>query len=428
MGEHIRILMLAANPAATSRLALDEEAREINEKLQLSQDRDTFDLITRWAVRPADLLQDLNQFRPQIVHFSGHGTANGEIVLSTGTGGEHRVGTEALAGLFRTMKDDVRIVVLNACYSAAQAQAISRHIDYIVGMTAPIDDRSAVVFAAAFYSALGFRRTVEEACDQATTALMLHGLPDHAVPELIVRPGAKTAAWTGEVQPAKVEDLFSPLPAPVTIAWRSDFDRSLHRGTYTDPAIELHVVPLGAPPLSARIHAGLVDSLPARIRAVAAVPATEALQLTRDTAGATVTFDPPQQRWNEARSPQLQGLRLAADGQVSIWSTLPRDSLSAVLDRDHLPTQIADLLRLIGRLELLDAEHMAVAAGVQSTLMLSINSVDRLPRQQAGMLSLSDKPIRVEPDERVSAAALAGSAPEAARALSRAILDAATVR
>ncbi|GAB2570766.1 hypothetical protein Aab01nite_05570 [Paractinoplanes abujensis] len=70
----VRILFLAANPLATSRLALDEEAREVTEKLRLSRDRQVFDLVTRWAVRPGDLLQHLNEHNPQIVHFSGHGS------------------------------------------------------------------------------------------------------------------------------------------------------------------------------------------------------------------------------------------------------------------------------------------------------------------------------------------------------------------
>src|SRR4051794_26500150 len=45
----IRVLMLAANPRPDARLALDEEAREITEKLRLARDRDDFDLVTRWA-------------------------------------------------------------------------------------------------------------------------------------------------------------------------------------------------------------------------------------------------------------------------------------------------------------------------------------------------------------------------------------------
>jgi hypothetical protein len=98
--------------------------------------------------------------------------------------------------------------------------------------------------------------------------------------------------------------------------------------------------------------------------------------------------------------------------------------MGAILDRGHLPTQIAELLRLVGRLQLMDAEHVAIAAGVQSTTMISVDRIDRLPRQQASMLSMSDRPIRVEPDECVTVAGLASGAAEAAQPLARAIFDA----
>ncbi|MGI5238827.1 CHAT domain-containing protein [Dactylosporangium sp. CA-139066] len=186
-----RILMLAANPSSTPRLALDVEAREITDRLQLAQARESFDLITYWAVRPVDVFQQLNQHRPHIVHFSGHGNRSGEIVLSTSDRDDQFVSMAAMAEVFRTVKEDTRMVVLNACYSTLQAHAISQHIDYVIGMRAPIDDKSAAIFAAAFYSALAFQRTVAEAFDQAKVAIELHRLPGHSIPELIVRPGAR---------------------------------------------------------------------------------------------------------------------------------------------------------------------------------------------------------------------------------------------
>lgn len=189
----IRILMLAANPQPGAWLALDEEAREIAEKLRLSRDRDDFELVTRWAVRPADLLQAINEHLPHIVHFSGHGTRSGEIVLAAAGGGEQPVTAKALAAVFGASPDATRIVLLNACHSAVQARAIGRHIDFVIGMRAPIDDRSAVIFAAAFYSALGFGRSVRQAFDQGVAAVLLNGRPDHDVPRLLIRAGADPA-------------------------------------------------------------------------------------------------------------------------------------------------------------------------------------------------------------------------------------------
>jgi hypothetical protein len=188
--ERIRVVMLAANPHSTARLAIDEEARQITERLRLSLDRDAFELITCWAVRPRDLPQYLNQHRPHIVHFSGHGGRAGEIALSDGDGGDKRVSADALGELFQVGGDGIRVVVLNACHSAAAVRAIGPHVDYVLGMRAPVTDEESIVFAASFYSALGFRRPVPQAFAQAVAELSLHGLAGRDIPELVARPNA----------------------------------------------------------------------------------------------------------------------------------------------------------------------------------------------------------------------------------------------
>ena len=67
------ILFLAANPSGTDRLALDREARAIHMELEHSGYRDCFELVTRWAAEPLDLLRELRKLKPTVVHFSGHG-------------------------------------------------------------------------------------------------------------------------------------------------------------------------------------------------------------------------------------------------------------------------------------------------------------------------------------------------------------------
>jgi hypothetical protein len=59
------VLLFAANPNGVTRLALEEECREIDQKIRAADYREELQLITKWAVRPDDLLQYLNQYRPQ---------------------------------------------------------------------------------------------------------------------------------------------------------------------------------------------------------------------------------------------------------------------------------------------------------------------------------------------------------------------------
>ena len=184
-----QILFLAANPAGTKSLALDEECREIEQKIRAADYRDALNLITKWAVRPDDLLQHLNQFKPHIVHFSGHGSPREEIILSDNDRQPKAVDKAALKQLFSTLKDNIRLVILNACFSRPQAEAITEVIDCAIGMKQAIGDKAAITFAASFYRAIGFGRTIQQAFDQGKTALMLEGIPEQDTPELLVRPG-----------------------------------------------------------------------------------------------------------------------------------------------------------------------------------------------------------------------------------------------
>ena len=81
MDAKIKILFFASNPKDVTPLNLDEEIRSITTKIRASEHRDALDLISRWAVRPDDLLQELNIHKPIVVHFSGHGSSSGELVL-----------------------------------------------------------------------------------------------------------------------------------------------------------------------------------------------------------------------------------------------------------------------------------------------------------------------------------------------------------
>jgi len=183
----IKVLFLAANPADTIRLKLDEEIRAITKKVRESEHRDSLDLVSVWAVRPDDLLQALNEHDPQVVHFSGHGSPTGEIVLVGSTGTAKPVDPAAIEALFRTLKGTIRVVVLNACYSKLQAEAITKVIECAIGMNTGIGDQAAIMFSASFYRAVGFGHSVQQAYAQGKVALLLEGIPESSTPELLCR-------------------------------------------------------------------------------------------------------------------------------------------------------------------------------------------------------------------------------------------------
>jgi len=187
----IKILFLAANPTDTDTLKLDREIRVIRKKVREAEFGNHFKITKRSRVR-ADQLQDfLLKYRPDIVHFSGHGGSDSELVLETSSSESHQVSVKALSNLFSSLRQNTRFVVLNACYSEVQAQAIAEHIEWVIGMSKAIDDSSAIDFAGSFYQALGYGYSVRCAFDLACNQLDLIGLREKDTPKL---KGANTNA------------------------------------------------------------------------------------------------------------------------------------------------------------------------------------------------------------------------------------------
>lgn len=183
------LLLIAASPDRVVQLRSDREVRQIQERLLTTRHGRAMVVHTRWAVRPDDLMQAILELRPRVVHFSGHGTAAEGILLEDVAGAAQPVSGSALADLFAVLRDQIRLVVLNACDTQSHAEAISRHIDVAIGMRHPIQDSSAIEFASAFYQAIASGFPLSDAFELARSALRIKGLPGAEIPELFSRPG-----------------------------------------------------------------------------------------------------------------------------------------------------------------------------------------------------------------------------------------------
>lgn len=187
--DKITVLFMASNPIDTSALRLDEEVRTIQEKIRLSEYRDSINFESRWAVRTSDILQAINETNPTIVHFSGHGSKNGDLVLENSDGNKKFVSKELITATIATASDTIRLVVFNACFSQSQAENIVTNIDSAIGMSTEIGDKAACVFAAQLYSSIGFGRSLKAAFDQAIVALSLADIPEEDTPQLYSKNG-----------------------------------------------------------------------------------------------------------------------------------------------------------------------------------------------------------------------------------------------
>lgn len=187
--ERITVLFLASNPVDQPQLRLDAEARAITEMIRKSKHRDSVRFESCWAVQPLDVLQAINEHDPRVVHFSGHGSDQDEIVFQNKEGNAKTVSKDAIVQTMLAGSGDIQLVFFNTCFSHRQAEAVVKHVKAAVGMTVEIGDDAARIFAAQFYSAVGFGKTVGHAFEQAKAALMLEGIPEENTPVLKTADG-----------------------------------------------------------------------------------------------------------------------------------------------------------------------------------------------------------------------------------------------
>ncbi len=187
--ERIIVLFFATNPHDTDRLRLDQEVRSIQEMIRKSEHRDSIIFESRWAVRPLDILQAINELNPDVVHFSGHGAATGDLVLENADGTAKIVTKEAITQTIMTSSEKIHLLFFNACFSFEQAQSVTKYVDAAMGMTTSIGDKAAVAFAAQFYSSLGFGFPVQKAFEQAKGVLMLESPAEQDTPALYLKDG-----------------------------------------------------------------------------------------------------------------------------------------------------------------------------------------------------------------------------------------------
>jgi hypothetical protein len=191
--ERLRILYLTAAPALD--LRLDSEMRAVRASLRAGTYRDRIEIEAMTAATGSDLLDGLTRFRPHALHFSGHA---GEQSL-TFDPGDIRVRTsgEMAAATFVAALEAVdhppRLVVLNACNSEAQLDALTSVASAAIGMSDRIRDDAAIQFAARLYGAIADGQSVGSALRLGRVELDFRGTAAADLPALRTASGIDAA-------------------------------------------------------------------------------------------------------------------------------------------------------------------------------------------------------------------------------------------
>lgn len=199
--DSIQIVLAAANPRGTTQLQLDDEVRRIEAQLAHSayvqnlagQAGEIIPIRLRavWATQLSDLVRNITAFQPSVIHFSGHGEGPKGLVMSTEGGRSMLVPNSILREVLTEFAATTRLVVLNACHSAVQAEEIRQVIDCVIGMQDGISDQGASLFAAALYGNLAQGCSLGKAFRLARTIMAAQVPGDRDVPCLLSRDGIR---------------------------------------------------------------------------------------------------------------------------------------------------------------------------------------------------------------------------------------------
>lgn len=165
------ILFAAANPSDQARVQTDVELRTIKAEMAKGSNRDDFNFLpTQFAVRITELMRSFKD-RPTILHFAGHGEAEG-IIISTNDNESLMLNDGTMKRLFKPLKGNTELVLLNNCYSAKQAELISSFGITVIGHNMPVGDEAAASFSKGFYLGLSEGMSYEDAYNDGVTAVL----------------------------------------------------------------------------------------------------------------------------------------------------------------------------------------------------------------------------------------------------------------
>ncbi|PKQ07723.1 MAG: CHAT domain-containing protein [Alphaproteobacteria bacterium HGW-Alphaproteobacteria-11] len=185
--KHLAILYLTASPPEEGRLRVDAEVRLVQESIRKSKFRDNVSVQYSPAADLNSLIDGLNEVKPQVVHFSGHGNESG-LVTDTGKVGGRAVdglSFDLLAKAIAATDTPPKVVVLSACKSSGAKKDLLPAVQILISMRETVSDIAAVNFAHRFYAALASGQSVDASFRQGKVAVESASINEADIPEML---------------------------------------------------------------------------------------------------------------------------------------------------------------------------------------------------------------------------------------------------
>ncbi len=185
----LKIALLVTNPDSRASLQTGVEARYIDEGIRLGSKAGEVDLKVVLAPTLDTLLDTLNTYHPDVIHFSGHG--GGQNLLfdneKAGDDGGTVLDFDMVARVVGATSATPKLLVLVACDTVDGADRFLDTVPAVIAMADTIDDEAACEFSKRFYRSLSAGTTIANSLDQAKLILESKGYADASLPTLVVR-------------------------------------------------------------------------------------------------------------------------------------------------------------------------------------------------------------------------------------------------
>jgi hypothetical protein len=189
--KQLNVLYLTANPTKKDALRVEVEVRQVKEAVRASKLRDNISLHYSPAADLDSIIDGLNDHRPSIVHFSGHGYSGGLAV-------DHPhikrpkatfITFDLLGKAMSATDTPPDVIVLNSCESIGARKALLPRAKAIIVMQDSISDLAATAFANKFYGAIASGQSLQSAFNQGSLAVEAASLGEADTPKLICATG-----------------------------------------------------------------------------------------------------------------------------------------------------------------------------------------------------------------------------------------------
>jgi hypothetical protein len=183
----LKIAFLTTNPERNASLRTDIEVRDVREAVAATVHWDQVEVEHLPAATLETLIDALNEYKPQILHFSGHG--GGEALLFDKRGAASDGGVvldfDLVARVIESANPRPRVLVLSACDTVTGAERFLPGVEAVLAMSASIDDAAACHFSRRFYKSIASGASLERALEQGKLVLEADEYEDFQLPTLL---------------------------------------------------------------------------------------------------------------------------------------------------------------------------------------------------------------------------------------------------